>query len=115
MVTSYLPEMSLSSLSYFPGNMLASGAFSDITSLLICTVSVLFGGVVGVFGSSFVMMAAVFGLAAFPQMATPDKMFVSGALLLMVGVEAALLWVSAKGAINYCPAAFSSQTSASTE
>lgn len=76
----------------------------------MCSLSILFGGLVGVFGTAFIYMAAGFGIPAFPNMQTFDIVVISACLVGMVALEGLLLWVSAKGAFNYCPAIFSSQT-----
>ena len=55
-------------------------------------------------------MAAVFGLAAFPQMQTFDKTVILISLGGMVTLEGALLWISGKGAMKYCPAIMGSTT-----
>ena len=57
---------SLSTLLSFSSDLASETMTSSFLSLLVCTVSILFGGVVAVFGTGFIFMAAVFGLAAFP-------------------------------------------------
>lgn len=103
-----LLSSSESSLASLINDAVLTGPFSEFGDILGCVLSIIFGGFVGVFGSSFIMMAAVFGIAAFPQMPSTDIAIISASLVGMVAVEALLIYGSVKGAMNYCPAVFGS-------
>ena len=110
-LSSFVSEAGLQSLTSLAQDLAASNLFSSLIALFACSASVLFGLFIAVVGSLYIYVGT--GLSLASRVNSENSNYAPLIIVVggMVAIEGLLVWVSIKGATNYCPAIFGSNTS----